>query len=776
MKKGFIFTVMLVSVLALGYSQSALSGTYRYSTNAYITFTSNSFTGSWNATSPISGTYSVSGSRITLNITGGPKSPDTWGWTIVDANTLRDQDGDRWNKEGTGSSSSVQVPAQPPISWNVNNVAGWIEAVNGIRSGGNNKAHNIIITGTVLIPITPESELTFGNVTGITISIDGNGSISRSGGTSGNLLRVGSRQTVILKNLMFQGGDITTEGILRMEGTATVSGCGVSVINSGTFIMQDNASISGNSNGRGVYVSNNGSFTMQDNASVKGNVGGVSVYGNGIFTMKNNALISDNTTSGSGGGVSVGGGKFTMESGTISGNTTNGSYSDRKGGAGVYVSRGTFVMLGGEISNNTDRGNGQLNGGGGVYVTNDGTFTMQGNAMITGNTTQDMGSGGGVYLGFSGNEGRGTFIMLGGTISGNTASRSGGGVSVGGTSNLWGWGGSANKMFTMRGGSISGNLAGSNGGGVSLGSGAPLSFIMEGGTISGNRAGGDGGGVYGENFNKTGGTIYGNDANPSNLCNIASNRGHAIFSGNNWRNATAGATMNLGSYGFWLNEEDQATVQHNQGVEYCNKGDYDLAIAAFTEAIRLNPNYALSYRWRGYTYGEKGDYDREIADLNQAIRLDPNDATAYNNRGWAYNKKNDYDHAIADLNQAIRLDPNDKIAYGNRSNAYYDKGDYDMAIADYNQLIRINPNDAIAYNNRGNAYNRKGDYDRAIADLNQAIRLDPNLANPYRHRGFAYMQKGNLTQARTDVNKALQLNPDYKDAQTLSAELLQKGY
>ena len=558
MKKGFIFTVMLVSVLALSYSQSTLSGTYRYSTNAYVTFTGNAFTGSWNATSPISGTYSVSGSRLTLNITGGPKSPDTWGWTIVDTNTLRDQDGDRWNKEGTGGSNSAQAPTQPPVSWNINNVAGWIEAVNGIRSGGNNKVHNIIITGTVLIPITPESELTFGNVTGITITIDGNGTISRSGGTSGNLLCVGSRQTVIIKNLMFQGGDISTEGILRMEGNATVSGCGVSVTNSGTFIMQDNATVSGNSNGRGVYVRNNGSFTMQDNALIKGNAGGVSVNGNGTFIMKNKASITDNTTSGSGGGVSVGGGKFTMESGTISRNTTNGSYSDSKGGAGVYVSRGTFIMQGGEISNNTDMGNGQSNGGGGVYVANGGTFTMQDNAVVTGNTTRDMGSGGGVYLAFSGSEGRGTFIMLGGTISDNTARSSGGGVSVGGTSNLWGWGTSTNNMFTMRGGTISGNQSGSNGGGVSLGSGNPLSFIMEGGIISGNKAGGNGGGVYGENFNKTGGTIYGNDANPSNLSNISANRGHAIFSGNNWRNATAGVTMNLGSYGFWLNEEEVA--------------------------------------------------------------------------------------------------------------------------------------------------------------------------------------------------------------------------
>jgi len=110
MKKRLIITVMLLNVLALGYSQSTLSGTYRYSANADITFIGDTFIGSWNATSPISGTYTVSGSRLTLNITGGPKSPTTWIWTIVNANTLKDHDGDSWGLVSVRPQSSA-VPS-----------------------------------------------------------------------------------------------------------------------------------------------------------------------------------------------------------------------------------------------------------------------------------------------------------------------------------------------------------------------------------------------------------------------------------------------------------------------------------------------------------------------------------------------------------------------------------------------------------------------------------------------------------------------------------------
>jgi hypothetical protein len=108
---GFIavfFLISCVSVFAEGgqdSSSTAFSGTYRYDASYYITFTDSNFTGSWGS-STMSGTYSVSGSRLTLNITGGTVGRGTQNWTIVDANILRDQDGDSWMKEGGGSQAS----------------------------------------------------------------------------------------------------------------------------------------------------------------------------------------------------------------------------------------------------------------------------------------------------------------------------------------------------------------------------------------------------------------------------------------------------------------------------------------------------------------------------------------------------------------------------------------------------------------------------------------------------------------------------------------------
>jgi tetratricopeptide (TPR) repeat protein len=201
-----------------------------------------------------------------------------------------------------------------------------------------------------------------------------------------------------------------------------------------------------------------------------------------------------------------------------------------------------------------------------------------------------------------------------------------------------------------------------------------------------------------------------------------------------------------------------------RGVAYSEKEDYDHAIADHTQAIKLDPNFAKAYNRRGGAYREKKDYDRAIADCTQAIKLDPNYSSAYINRGLAYANKKDYDRAITDFTQAIKLDPNWAAAYGFRGATYAMKGDYDRAITDFTQAIKLDPNDAAAYGFRSATYVMKGDYDRAITDCTQAIKLDPNDAAAYGFRGLMYSEKKDYDRAIADYTQAIKLDPNFADA------------
>ena len=86
--------------------------------------------------------------------------------------------------------------------------------------------------------------------------------------------------------------------------------------------------------------------------------------------------------------------------------------------------------------------------------------------------------------------------------------------------------------------------------------------------------------------------------------------------------------------GQWL--RDRAKEAFTRGISAYEKGDHDKAIADYTEAIRLDPNYAEAYCDRAVAYSDKGDYDSTIADCTEAIRLNPKYAEAYFMRGGVY--------------------------------------------------------------------------------------------------------------------------------------------
>ncbi len=129
------------------------------------------------------------------------------------------------------------------------------------------------------------------------------------------------------------------------------------------------------------------------------------------------------------------------------------------------------------------------------------------------------------------------------------------------------------------------------------------------------------------------------------------------------------------------------------------------------------------YLDRGTKYFDQGKWDEAIAAYTQAIELDPNNVLAYTNRGASYVEKGEYAKGIEDYNKAIELDPENIIIYYNRSMAYIYNGDYDKAIADCNKIIEGGLKNNWVYFNRGVAYAKKGMYEFALADFYKAKSL-----------------------------------------------------
>ncbi|MBC7812927.1 MAG: tetratricopeptide repeat protein [Burkholderiales bacterium] len=208
----------------------------------------------------------------------------------------------------------------------------------------------------------------------------------------------------------------------------------------------------------------------------------------------------------------------------------------------------------------------------------------------------------------------------------------------------------------------------------------------------------------------------------------------------------------------------EAAERLNRGLALQSSGDYDGAFAAYTDALRLNPQFAEGYCYRGTARHERREFTAAIADFTQAMRLNPNFAEAYYHRGAALRDDGKLDEAIIDFTAALHISPYYAEAYLSRGNAYVDKGDYDAAIANYYQALRFNPGYAEAYYSRANVYAEKGDPDAAIVDYSEALRLNPQLVEAYYNRAIARSDQGDYKGAIEDYSEALRLNPRFSHA------------
>jgi tetratricopeptide (TPR) repeat protein len=167
----------------------------------------------------------------------------------------------------------------------------------------------------------------------------------------------------------------------------------------------------------------------------------------------------------------------------------------------------------------------------------------------------------------------------------------------------------------------------------------------------------------------------------------------------------------------------------SQNIRRCDSDDThpDIRIAACTRNIQSGRfdgrNLAVAFTNRGLAYKRKGQWDRAIADYSEAIRLKSDVAQVFNNRGNAYYYKGQWDRAIEDYDDAIRLQPDLAEAFGNRGNVYRKKGLFDRAIEEYGHAIHIQPGNAQVFADRGLAYERKGDPNQALRDFEKAHAL-----------------------------------------------------
>jgi tetratricopeptide (TPR) repeat protein len=136
---------------------------------------------------------------------------------------------------------------------------------------------------------------------------------------------------------------------------------------------------------------------------------------------------------------------------------------------------------------------------------------------------------------------------------------------------------------------------------------------------------------------------------------------------------------------------NRASILYTKANYEFDQNDFVDAVATLTEAIDFDPRPYGGYKFRARAYLKIFEYDLAIADFTEMIRLQPNESHAYHERAQIYFSRSSQinaDAAIADYTAAIQHSKwYQAEKYWQRAMAYAYKGDYDNAIKDIEQSI-----------------------------------------------------------------------------------------
>ena len=233
-------------------------------------------------------------------------------------------------------------------------------------------------------------------------------------------------------------------------------------------------------NGGGLHISGNGRVEII-NGSVSGNLaasegGGLWNSGSGFLSV--DGTIIQGNTSVLGGGIYADGGQ------TVLGDTTVLENNATDSGGGIYALENANGFQALTITESTIEGNSAGatdagSGGGGIYTT---AFTVLTDTDLIDNTAiNGTADGGGALV-----AGFGDLSLTGGTVSGNSAARAGGGIE-----NM--------AFFNSIDTDYIGNTAGVNGGALHQAGFSALAVVF-GGDVTGNSADNEGGGFWNGGF------------------------------------------------------------------------------------------------------------------------------------------------------------------------------------------------------------------------------------------------------------------------------------
>jgi TolB-like protein len=210
--------------------------------------------------------------------------------------------------------------------------------------------------------------------------------------------------------------------------------------------------------------------------------------------------------------------------------------------------------------------------------------------------------------------------------------------------------------------------------------------------------------------------------------------------------------------------------------------DFPPAIAAYTEAIRLDPNYALAFAGRSIALSTaalqaetpaavREGFDKAQADARQALALAPDLVKGQLASAYVWEEGIlDFTRASEAYERALALAPGNAEVLRESGLFATWMGHFDTGLGAIRRAVVLDPLARQSHAELAEALYAARRYQEAVAASTETISLDPDFKTSYAYRGFAYYGLGNLQSARASC----ETKPDYWLSQQCLAVIYDK--
>jgi len=177
------------------------------------------------------------------------------------------------------------------------------------------------------------------------------------------------------------------------------------------------------------------------------------------------------------------------------------------------------------------------------------------------------------------------------------------------------------------------------------------------------------------------------------------------------------------------------------------KGDLDGAIAAATEAAKLNDRSSKPYRELGRLFGKKGDLKKAQLCFEKAVEINRLDVSSYHALGQIYYRQGKVEIAMENFNRAMEISPRHADRAMNFAKPLIKKNQLPEAEKVLRLVLKTKSNDLDFKEKIGDACNACGLGALAVKCYREVLRAAPERAYLNKKVGMALYTAGDFNEA-----------------------------